>query len=101
MRLGRRGGLWGAAGLAFEHLAAEAGWRATLTGGGEPMLIAGARVSPAYFEIFGVTPALGRVFLPGEDQPGRDRVVLLSHRLFERRFAAEFFRSLLGSGRTH
>src|SRR5262249_4962137 len=33
-------------------------------------------------------PALGRTFLPEEDQPGKDRVAVLSHRLFERRFAS-------------
>jgi putative ABC transport system permease protein len=37
----------------FEHIAAEVGWDATLTGRGEPILIRGARVSARYFEIFG------------------------------------------------
>jgi putative ABC transport system permease protein len=72
----------------FEHIAAEVGWDATLTGRGEPILIRGARVSARYFEIFGTTPALGRTFLPDEDQPGSDRVVVLSHRLWETRFGA-------------
>jgi len=73
----------------FEHMAAEAGWSATLSGGNEPVLIRGARVSADYFDIFGVRPALGRTFLPGEDSLGKDHVVLLSHALWERRFGSD------------
>jgi putative ABC transport system permease protein len=72
----------------FEYMAAEAGWRATLTGGDEPIFIRGALVSPHYFDIFRTTPALGRTFLSHEDQPGNDHVVLLSHVLWEDRFAS-------------
>lgn len=73
----------------FEHIAAEVAWRATLTGGGEPSMIRGARVSPHYFDVFGVKPELGRTFRPGEDQRGKDRVVLLSHALWESRFGSD------------
>src|SRR5918993_589862 len=58
----------------FEHMAAEAGWRATLTGGNEPVAIQGARVSAHYFDIFGVKAALGRTFVAGDDRPGNDRL---------------------------
>ncbi|HEX5076335.1 MAG TPA: ABC transporter permease [Gemmatimonadaceae bacterium] len=78
----------------FEYMAAEAGWRATLTGGTEPVLIQAARASAHYFDIFGVKPALGRTFLPDEDQLGKDHVVLLSHTLWESRFGADS--SILG-----
>ncbi len=73
----------------FEFIAAEAGWRAVLTGGSEPVLIRGARASAHYFDIFGVKAAKGRTFRPDEDQPGNDRVVLLSHSLWEKRFGAD------------
>ncbi len=73
----------------FDHMAAEVGWRATLNGRDEPIVIRGARVSAHYFDIFGVRPALGRTFLPGEDQRGRDRVVLLSHALWDSRFGSD------------
>ncbi len=73
----------------FEYMAAEAGWRATFTGGDEPILIRGALVSAQYFDIFGTKPVLGRAFQSGDDEPGKDRVVLLSHRLWERRFGAD------------
>ena len=60
---------WANQNAVFEHMAAEVGWRATLTGWGAPVLIRAARVSAHYFDIFGTKPALGRTFLPGEDQP--------------------------------
>jgi hypothetical protein len=40
------------------------------------------------FETLGSGPILGRTFTPDEDQPGNDRVVVLSHRLWVRRFGA-------------
>jgi putative ABC transport system permease protein len=80
---------WTKQNTVFEYMAAEAGWRATLTGGPEPVLIQAARASAHYFDIFGVKPALGRTFLPDEDQIGKDRVVLLSHALWESRFSAD------------
>ena len=85
---------WARENTVFEYMAAEAGWRATLTGGTEPVLIQAARTSAHYFDIFAVKPALGRTFLPGEDQLGKDHVVLLSHALWESRFGADS--SLLG-----
>ena len=69
---------WAKQSTVFEYMAAEAAWRATLTGGAEPVLIQAARASAHYFDIFGVKAALGRTFLPHEDQLGNDRVVLLS-----------------------
>ena len=80
---------WANQNTSFEYMAAEAGWSATLTGGDEPVLIQAARVSARYFDIFGATAALGRTFLPGEDQRGEDRVVLLSHVLWESRFGSD------------
>ncbi len=53
-----------------------------------PERIVGARVTANYFEVMGVQPILGRTFTADEDQPGNDRVVVLSHRLWVRRFGA-------------
>jgi putative ABC transport system permease protein len=89
---------------AFEYMAAEVGWRATLTGGDEPVSIRGVRVSAHYFDIFGAKPALGRTFVPGEDQTGNDRVVLLSHVLWESRFGSDpamLGRKILLNGEAH
>ena len=61
-----------------------------LTGdGGEPERLLGSRVSPNLFAVLVVTTALGRTFSEGEDQVGRDDVVLLSHGLWRRRFGGD------------
>jgi predicted permease len=59
-----------------------------LADGGTPERTIGARVTASYFRVFGVPPERGRVF-GASDQPGRERVVVLSHRLWARRFGAD------------
>ena len=51
-----------------------------------PERVVGARVTFNYFDVMGVRPMLGRTFPADEDRPGNDRVVVLSHRLWTRRF---------------
>lgn len=55
----------------------------------QPEAIEYSAVAPNYFNIFGAAPELGRGFLDGEDQPGRDHVVVLSHGLWARRFGSD------------
>ena len=95
---------WASQNAVFEYIAAEAGWRATLTGGDEPVVIRGARVSARYFDIFGVKAARGRTFHPDEDQSGKDHVVLISHALWESRFGSDpaiLERNLVINGEAH
>ncbi len=54
----------------------------------------GAAVSANFFPLLGIGAELGRVFLPGEDRPGRENVVVLSHGLWSRLFGSD--RSILG-----
>lgn len=54
--------------------------------GGEPERVSQALTSANFFDVVGVQPAIGRAFLPGEDEPGREREVILSDRLWKRRF---------------
>ena len=70
------------------QLAAASQSIATMTGdGGEAERIALMRASANYFEMVGVAPALGRAFADTEDRPGAARrVVILSDRLWKRRF---------------
>jgi putative ABC transport system permease protein len=62
---------------------------------GRPEALPSAAVSPNYFTVLGVSPQLGRIFSDGEEQSGRNHVVILSHELWERRFASDT--SLIGS----
>ncbi len=60
----------------FDFMSAQSGDAVTLTGGTEPVQLASGRVSADYFKIFGIEPALGRTFLPGEDQLGKHQVAV-------------------------
>jgi predicted permease len=51
--------------------------------------VSGADVSWNLFRVLGVRPAIGRDFLAEEDAPGRNYEVILSHRLWQRRFAGD------------
>ena len=57
--------------------------------GGEPERAIQALVTSNFFDTLGVQPARGRAFQPGEDQPGREREVILSDRLWHRRFGGD------------
>src|SRR5438477_2075993 len=64
----------------------------TLTGYGQPKPQAAILVSANYFDVLGVKPALGRLFLADEDQkPGGNAVVALSQSLWSRQFGADPF----------
>jgi predicted permease len=60
----------------------------TLTGTGEAEQIVGTRVTSGVWRALGVTPLAGRWPLAGEDAPGGDRVVVLSHAFWRDRFAS-------------
>jgi hypothetical protein len=70
----------------FESMAAIADESFNLTGAGDPERLEGRRVSANLFPMLGVDPQIGRVFTAAEDQPGAQRVVLLSYALWQRRF---------------
>ncbi|HTS30892.1 MAG TPA: ABC transporter permease [Bryobacteraceae bacterium] len=75
---------------ALENIASWQEGLANIVGaGGEPERAIQALVSANFFETLGVQPARGRAFQPGEDQPGREREVILSDRLWQRRFGGD------------
>ena len=80
---------WHERSTVFEAIAANSGVNMTLTGGDEPVLLQGARASAGYFDVFRIAPALGRTFAPDEDQPGKDHVIVLSHRLWAARLGSD------------
>jgi len=60
-----------------------------LTGQGEPLRLTGTVVSAEFFSVLGARPELGRTFVPGEDIPVQDHYVVLSHALWQQRFASD------------
>ena len=62
---------------------------ATLTGGGEPERLQASVVSGNYFQTFGVAPVLGRGFTLENEKPGQDQVTVLSHAIWQSRFAGD------------
>jgi predicted permease len=80
---------WARSATAFEGLAAIADTAMNLTGGGEPERITGLRMSPGGLALLRARPLLGRVFATDEDQPGKDRVVVLAEGLWRRRFGGD------------
>ena len=73
----------------FAGIAAHAGWLFNLSGTDEPERIQAGRVSTNFFSVFGIKPALGRDFLPEEDELKGGRVVILSQSVWRRRFNAD------------
>ena len=73
----------------FERLSAAQAWGATLGDGERPERVTGLQVSADLFDLLGVRPLAGRTFVQGDDESGRDRVVVLSHALWQRRFASD------------
>lgn len=70
----------------FASIAAYSGAALNLTGEGEPQRLVGVKATAHYFDVYGIKPLLGRAFLPEEDAPGKNRVVVLSHPLWQRLF---------------
>ena len=73
----------------FEAMAVMKPWQPAMVGIGEPELFEGQRVSAAYFRALGVLPALGRDFQSADDQFNGPNVVILSDRLWHRRFGGD------------
>ncbi len=73
----------------FEHLTAAELWGPNLTGKDRPEQLQGVRATDNLFAMLDVQPLLGRAFQAGDDQPGAALVVVLSHRLWQRRFGGD------------
>ena len=61
----------------------------TLSGGAEPEVLRGARVSATFLRILDVDPLRGRGFRPEEDAPGGPPVVMIGAEIWQRRFAGD------------
>ena len=72
----------------FEATAAVFRDNLNLTGGSSAERVSGASVTAGFFNVMGILPELGRPFTTDEDKPGSDLVAVISHGLWQRRFAA-------------
>src|SRR5215218_5455931 len=80
---------WREQGTIVEGVAAYTSNVVNLTTGGFPEQIRAGRVSADYFRLFGAPVDRGRTFTADEDRPGGNRVVVLSHALWTRRFGSD------------
>lgn len=85
---------WRASTNVFEDIAAAEDDAVGLSWHRQTMAVESADVTPEYFNVLKVSPLLGRVFADGDDRPGRDHVVILSHQLWDREFGSD--RSIIG-----
>jgi putative ABC transport system permease protein len=76
----------------FDHMVAWQNWFFSVAGPdgyrGVAEQVRGVRVSPSFFEMLGVEAAIGRTFARDEEEPGRDRVIMLTDGLWKRRYGA-------------
>jgi predicted permease len=89
---------WKSQNRVFESMGASTDEMFTMTGAGEPAALIGYQFSPDFFDVLGVPPLLGRTFARDEDQPGKNRVVVLNYRLWKTRLGGDA--GILGKGIT-
>lgn len=70
-------------------VATYSGREVNLTGADDPLRLYGAGVSAEFFSVLGAKPELGAPFRPGQDQPGNDNLVILSHSLWQQKFNSD------------
>jgi putative ABC transport system permease protein len=73
----------------FERVAAVEPVSRNLTGSNEPERVAAAKVSTEFFNVLGIEPMLGRTVAPNEQGPNGQRVLVISHGLWQRRFGGD------------
>jgi predicted permease len=73
----------------FEQIGLWTWITVTISGTGEAERVDGAAVTANLFPLLGIAPLTGRFFAAGEDSPGRDRVLIISHGLWQRRFGGD------------
>src|SRR5262245_26981650 len=78
----------------FQYIEAWSGGAFNVATADRPEQVDGSVVTPDFYQMVGVRMFLGRGFLPEEGQTGKDRVVILSHRLWNQHFGAD--RAIIG-----
>jgi putative ABC transport system permease protein len=80
---------WRAQNQVFEQMGAYWGCRHYIKGVDRPRYVRGTTASPDLLALLGVPPSLGRGFLPDEDQPGKERVIILSNSFWREDFGGD------------
>jgi putative ABC transport system permease protein len=82
---------WRLANRSFEDLAAfgSVNWTLELKGAPRRETVASSAVSASFFDTLRAKPLLGRTFKAREDEPGSERVLVLSYALWQRRFVGD------------
>jgi predicted permease len=80
---------WRDGSRSFTAMSAAEAWSPNLTGIDSPEHIPGLKVTPDLFPMLGTDPMLGRLFVSGEDKEGASREVILSYKLWQRRFSSD------------
>lgn len=80
---------WREGARAFEGIAALQEIPMNIAGQGEPVSMRGLQVTSGFFSILGVKPMLGRTFTDEEGLPGRGRVVMIAHELWQSHFGGD------------
>lgn len=73
----------------FDGLSMWMSQSVNITGRDRPDRMIGSFVSANFFDMLGVQPARGRLFLPGEDRPEAQRVAILGHAAWQARFGGD------------
>lgn len=76
-------------GRAADYAGYDSGNQVNLTGMGEPLRVSASNTSAEFFSVLGVKPLRGRTFVSGENQPGKDQVMLIGESLWQSRFSRD------------
>ncbi|HET9696724.1 MAG TPA: ABC transporter permease, partial [Terriglobales bacterium] len=80
---------WRSQNHVFSDMGAAEFWTPNLADEDRPEHLFALKMTPSMFPVLGVQPLLGRTFTAGEDTEGRDREVVLSYRIWQRRYAGD------------
>jgi predicted permease len=81
--------IWQKESRSFDGIAIAESTSMILTGATDVEQVRGTRASANFLELLGLQPALGRLFLPEEDEPGHGKVVILTDSFWRSRFNAQ------------
>jgi len=73
----------------FSEMALYSGTSYDITGQGKPGTIVASTVTSNFFSVLGVHPIHGRAFLPEEDQPGKNKEIILTWKLWQSRYGSD------------